>query len=79
MAVVEAPPASTGPTKTPEEQALFLLNGKDIASFFQAALPDEIIRSDAGLVNTIMNNVFVTAQIASGKVIKNEDGTHTVV
>lgn len=85
VAVAEAPvavvetPAIPGAQPTPEDQALTLLHGKDIASFFQVAVPDPIIRTDPALVNAIMSGVFAQAQITSGKVVKNDDGTHSVV
>lgn len=70
------PPVSD---QTPEQRALELLHGKDMASFFQVAIPDPIIRTDAGLVNAIMSGVFVQTKITSGQVLLNVDGSHTVV
>ena len=73
-AVVAAPVAGV----TAEQQALKLLHGADIATFFQLALPDQIVRTDANLLNSIFNNTFVQAKIATGEVLLNADGTHTV-
>jgi hypothetical protein len=73
--VVAAPVAGL----SPDQQALELLHGRDISSFFQVAVPDVIIRTDAALVNSILSNAFVTTKIASGDVVRNDDGTHTVV
>ena len=75
VAVVQ--PAGAGITA--DERAMTLLHGKDTASFFQVAIPDQIIRTDANLINSILSNAFITAKIASGEVIRNDDGTHTVV
>ncbi len=77
VATIAPPPMVTG--ITPEQQALSLLHGKDTAGFFQVAVPDPLIRTDAALVNSILSNAFITAQIASGMVTKNADGTHSVV
>ena len=60
------------------QRALELLNGRDTAAFFQVAIPDPLIRTDAALVNAILSNAFITAKVAAGEIVKNEDGTHTV-
>ena len=75
VATIEAPAV----TQSAEDRALELLHGRDAASFFALAIPDEVIRPNSDLVNAIMSGVFVQTQITSGKVIKNEDGTHTVM
>jgi len=72
------PATTVAPDITPEDQALLFLHGKDNASFFAAAIPDPIIRTNAELVNSIMSGVFIQAKITSGQVVKNDDGTHSV-
>ena len=74
-----APTPATQAQVTPEQRALELLNGSDLATFFQKALPDPIIRQDGNLINQILTGAWIEAQKQAGKVKVNEDGTHTVV
>mgnify|MGYP005829468061 CR=1 FL=1 len=73
-AVVAAPQIA----QTPEDRALELLHGSDLATFFQTALPDPVLKGDPMLMNSIINQSFIAAKITSGEVVLNEDGTHTV-
>tara|TARA_Y100000310_G_scaffold193641_1_gene193601 strand:+ start:8073 stop:8834 length:762 start_codon:yes stop_codon:yes gene_type:complete len=75
-----APVVAAGELSTdPQTRALQLLHGKDLSAFFQAAIPDPIIRQDGSLVQTITSNAYVPAQVAAGKAIQNADGTYSVV
>jgi hypothetical protein len=85
MAVAATPAApqevlqtAPNPNQSPEERALEILDGNDMATFFQQALPDSKVREDPNLINLIFNNTFIQAMIAKGSVVVNEDGTHTV-
>jgi hypothetical protein len=77
-AQVATPAVVPTPGKSPTEWALELIHGKDMAAFFQVALPDELIRSDASLLDSIFNQTFVQAKLATGELTQNEDGTYTV-
>jgi len=77
QASVAAAPATT--SQDPTTRALDLLHGSDLATFFQKALPDPVLKADPMLINSIINQTFIAAKITSGEVILNEDGTHSVV
>lgn len=64
---------------TAEERALQLLNGRNKATFFQIVLPDDMVKKDSTITSEIINDTFIQARIASGKVTVDEDGVHTVV
>ena len=79
---IAAPIAVSAPSTnevSSEDQALILLHGKTIAAFFQAAVPDPVVRLDPILVNAIMSNTFVVGMVASGRVVMDEGGVYTVV
>lgn len=78
VATAAAAPAPAVGAVTPEQQALIHLHGKSLGQFFQAALPDPIIRQDPNLSNSILNNTFVEAQKLSGVVTEEADGTFIV-
>lgn len=64
VSVVSAPALPV----TPVERAKALLHGKTLAEFFQAALPDSVIRQDANLVNAILTNAFIQALLSSQEI-----------
>jgi len=75
------PPAAATPpigAISAEAKALSLLHRKTLPDFFSAALADDEIHKDAGLVAAIVNRQFVAANIQAGKVVENPDGTYTV-
>jgi hypothetical protein len=71
--------AASVPSKSPEEVALEILNGKNIQQFGQAATMNQVVKSDANLISNILNNTWVEAMEAQGKATKNSDGTYKVV
>jgi len=70
--VVAAPVPQTA--QTAEQRALELLNGRNLADFFQVALADPLVRTDANLINQIINRQFVEAKRASGQIAERDDG-----
>jgi hypothetical protein len=74
----KAAPTVEPSTVSSEQQALDLLDGKNLAEFFQYALPDTAIRADQSLMTAIMNNTFVEAKLATGEVTKDDQGVYHV-
>jgi hypothetical protein len=81
------PPASSpsaptssqvAPVQNAEARALELLNGKNLAEFFQVALPDSTIKTDASISTAIMGGQFVESMIAAGRVTVDASGIHQV-
>ena len=85
VASVPAPVAAPTPTQgvvlsdDPQTRALQMLHGKDLSTFFQTAIPDQVIRIDGSLIQSITANAYVPAQVAAGKAVHNADGTYSVV
>ena len=90
--VVQSPPVTQTPVTTPapitvpptavadpSARALQLLDGQTLASYFNQALSDPIIKSDPGLVNSILSNAFVATLVAQGRARENADGTYSVI
>jgi hypothetical protein len=80
---VAALPANTqtqqaAPVRNAIEQALFLLDGKDVKSWNTAVFADPIIRADAKVVNEILGNTFLTPFIQAGRVSNTPDGVYHV-
>lgn len=61
-----------------EDIAFGVLNGKNLADFNSEITGAGIVQQDPDLFIRIMNNSWIAASIASGKVVVNADGTHTV-
>jgi hypothetical protein len=76
------PPAPTPPQATAaqgaEARALELLNGKNLAEFFQVALPDATIKTDPSISTSIMGGQFVESMIAAGRVTVDSSGIHRI-
>lgn len=82
---VSSPVAASIPTvdtpelsQDPTVRVMQLLHGKDLATFFQLAVPDLVLRTDPMLINSILSNVFVPGKLASGEVVQNPNGTYSV-
>ena len=73
-AVVVAPAMPNSPLARAKE----LLHRKDLATFFQQALGDPLVRTDPALVNSIMTQAFTGGLIQSGDVVRGADGLHIV-
>ncbi len=80
LATAPPPPTPAAPaiSITPEQQALSLLSGADLATFFQKAMSDETIRTDPTLVNSILSGSWLASMEAAGKVTQQPDGLYMV-
>ena len=56
-----------------------LLHNKTAADFFSAAITDQTIRGDLGLVNAIAQSQFIPGLIASNEVQAQPDGTYLII
>lgn len=72
------PAPAPAPVRNAIEQALFLLDGKDIKSWNTAVFADNIIRADSKVVNEILGNTFLTPFIQAGRVSNTPDGVYHV-
>lgn len=55
------------------DRALQLLNGKTLAQFHQIAFADPAIKGDTALQEAILDETFVTAMLAAGKLTKDKN------
>lgn len=58
----------------PTVRALELLDGKTAAEFNQRVFADPVVKQDSKLLSSILDNTFLPAQEAAGKIIKDKEG-----
>ena len=59
--------------------ALALLDGKNLAEFFSAAIPDATVRADAAVNTAVMNGSFVESAKAANLITVDDNGVHHLV
>ncbi len=67
------------PSDTPAIRAKKLLHGRALNEFLAVALPDELLKSDPALVNSIFDGSLVLGLKSSGQVVMGPDLKFTVV
>ena len=76
-AVAATAPATTGPSAS--QQALALLDKKNIQQWHQVVFTDPVVKQDTTLLNTFIDGTFLEGMITAGKVTKDENDIYHVV
>ena len=74
-ATATAPAPAVEVSGQASEIALDLLDGQDLAGFFQVALNNDVIKADPVLVGSIANRQFVASMIQAGRIVE-ENGIY---
>jgi len=61
------------------QQALNLLDSKNVQQWHQVVLTDPVVKQDTAFINSIIDNSFLAGMEASGKVTKDENGVYHIV
>jgi hypothetical protein len=77
--VATIPTTSEVSSNTPLQEVYSLINGRSQVEWMPQIVASDLVRRDNDLFVGIMSNIWLPAQIASGNITQNADGTFTVV
>ncbi len=70
-------PAATGVSAS--QQALILLDGKNVQQWHQVVMADPIVKQDTKVLQSIIDTSFLSGMETGGKVTKDADGVYHLV
>ena len=77
--VVTATPAPAVTVVSASQQALTLLDGKNVQQWHQVVMADPIVKQDTKVLQSIIDTSFLSGMETGGKMTKNTDGVYHVV